>query len=128
MSGLEIVGLHVSIGDRDVVRAVDLHVKPGTCVGLVGASGSGKSLTALASLGLLPRAARVTAGRILLGGDETVTPGRDRSAEVRGSGIAMIFQSPRAALNPVLRAGHQVERVLRRNGQRDDLTRRGARD
>src|SRR6516162_1058054 len=124
MSGLEIVGLHVSIGDRDVVRAVDLHVKPGTCVGLVGASGSGKSLTALASLGLLPRAARVTAGRILLGGDETVTPGRDRSAEVRGSGIAMIFQSPRAALNPVLRAGHQVERVLRRNGQRDDLTRR----
>ena len=124
MPGLDIDGLGISIGNRNVVRTVDLHVKPGTCVGLVGASGSGKSLTALASLGLLPRAARVTAGRILLGGDETVSPGRDRSAEVRGSGIAMIFQSPRAALNPVLRAGHQVERVLRRNGQRDDLTRR----
>jgi ABC-type dipeptide/oligopeptide/nickel transport system ATPase component len=124
MSGLEIDGLCISIGDRDMLRAVDLHVKPGTCVGLVGASGSGKSLTALAPLGLLPRAARITAGRILLGGDEIVTPGRDRTAKVRGSGIAMIFQSPRAALNPVLRAGHQVERVLRRNGQRDDLTRR----
>ena len=124
MSGLEIDGLCVSVGDREVVRTVDLQVKPGTCVGLVGQSGSGKSLTALASLGLLPRAARVTGGRILLDGGETVTSGRDRTAEVRGSGIAMIFQSPRAALNPVLRAGHQVGRVLRRNGQRDQLRQR----
>jgi ABC-type dipeptide/oligopeptide/nickel transport system ATPase component len=124
MSGLEIDGLCLSIGDRVVVRDVDLHVKPGACVGLVGESGSGKSLTALASLGLLPRLARVEAGRILLGGEETLTPGRDRTARVRGSGIAMIFQSPRAALNPVLRVGHQVERVLRRKGRRDDLTQR----
>ena len=125
MHGLEIDGLCISIGDRCVVHAVDLQVKPGTCVGLVGASGSGKSLMALASLGLLPRAARVTAGRILLSGGETVAPGLDRTAEVRGSGIAMIFQSPRAALNPVLRVGHQVGRVLRRNGRHDDLRRRG---
>jgi len=125
MSGLEIAGLCICIGDRDVVRAVDLHVELGTCVGLVGESGSGKSLTALASLGLLPRAARVTAGRILLSGGEIVAPGQDRTAEVRGSGIAMIFQSPRAALNPVLRVGHQVGRVLRRNGRPDDLRRRG---
>src|SRR5262252_312170 len=125
MLGLEIDGLCISIGDRRVVHAADLQVKPGTCVGLVGASGSGKSLMALASLGLLPRAARVTAGRILLSGSETVAPGLDRTAEVRGSGIAMIFQSPRAALNPVLRVGHQVGRVLRRNGRQDDLRRRG---
>ena len=124
MSGLEIEGLCISIGGRDVVRAIDLHVEPGTCVGLVGASGSGKSLTALASLGLLPHAARVRAGRILLGGNETVAPGRDRTAKVRGSGVAMIFQSPRAALNPVLRVGHQVKRVLRRKGRDDDLMRR----
>ena len=124
MSGLEIEGLGISIGDRDVVHAADLHVEPGTCVGLVGASGSGKSLTALASLGLLPRAARVKAGRILLGGNVTVTPDLDRTAQVRGAGIAMIFQSPRAALNPVLRVGHQVERVLRRKGRRDDLRQR----
>jgi ABC-type dipeptide/oligopeptide/nickel transport system ATPase component len=124
MSGLEIEGLRVSIGDHDVLRAVDLHVEPGTCVGLVGQSGSGKSLTALASLGLLPRLARVKAGRILLGGEEILTPDRDRTAKVRGSGIAMIFQSPRAALNPVLRVGYQVERVLRRKGRRDDLAQR----
>jgi peptide/nickel transport system ATP-binding protein len=120
MPGLQIDGLCVSIGDRAVVRAVDLDVEPGSCAGLVGESGSGKSLTALASLGLLPHAARVTAGRILLGGDEAVTPDRDRTAKVRGSGIAMIFQSPRAALNPVLRVGHQVQRVLLRNGRRDN--------
>jgi ABC-type dipeptide/oligopeptide/nickel transport system ATPase component len=124
MSGLEIEGLCISIGNRDAVRAVDLRVRPGTCVGLVGESGSGKSLTALASLGLLPRGARVRAGRIRLGGDETVAPDRDRTAMVRGPGITMIFQSPRAALNPVLRAGHQVERVLRRKGQHDHLPRR----
>jgi ABC-type dipeptide/oligopeptide/nickel transport system ATPase component len=124
MPGLQIDGLCVSIGDRAVVRAVDLDVEPGGCAGLVGQSGSGKSLTALASLGLLPPAARVTAGRVLLGGQEAVTPDRDRTAEVRGSGIAMIFQSPRAALNPVLRVGHQVQRVLRRNGRRADPRRR----
>jgi len=126
MPGLEIDGLRVSIGGRDVVRAVDLHIAPGSCAGLVGESGSGKSLLALASVGLLPRAARVTAGRIILGGDVTVTADLDRTAKVRGSGIAMIFQSPRTALNPLLRVGHQVGRVLRRNGQHADLTRRCA--
>jgi ABC-type dipeptide/oligopeptide/nickel transport system ATPase component len=127
MPGLEIEGLCVSIGGRQVVRAVDLHVEQGSHVGLVGESGSGKSLTALAALGLLPRPARVTAGRVLVGGVETVTPDRDHSAMVRGSGIAMIFQSPRTALNPVLRVGRQLGRVLQRNGsRRDDLGERCA--
>src|SRR6516164_5741533 len=124
MPGLDIDGLVISIGNRNVVRTVDLRVKPGTCAGLVGQSGSGKSLTALASLGLLPGAARVIAGRVLLGGREIVTPDRDRTGGVRGSGIAMIFQSPRAALNPVLRVGHQVERVLRRKDQHADPRKR----
>jgi len=123
MSGLMIEGLRISIHGRDVIRGIDLHVEPGTCVGLVGESGSGKSLTALASLGLLPSGAQVNAGRVVLGDEEIVTPDLDRTARVRGSGIAMIFQSPRAALNPVLRVGHQVERVLHRKGQRDDLRR-----
>jgi peptide/nickel transport system ATP-binding protein len=124
MDVLTIEGLSVRIGDREVLKGVDLAVEPGTCVGLVGESGSGKSMTSLATLGLLPRSAQVSAGRITLAGQEIVAPGVDRTSAVRGSGIAMIFQSPRAALNPLLRAGHQVERVLRRRGQRDDTGRR----
>jgi ABC-type dipeptide/oligopeptide/nickel transport system ATPase component len=124
MDGLTIEGLRVRIGDREVLRGVDLRVEPGVCVGLVGESGSGKSMTSLATLGLLPRSGRVSAGRITFDGQEIVAPGADRTAKVRGSGIAMIFQSPRAALNPLLRAGHQVERVLRRKGQRDDAAKR----
>jgi ABC-type dipeptide/oligopeptide/nickel transport system ATPase component len=126
MPGLEISGLRVAFGPREVLRGVDLKVDAGTCVGLVGESGSGKSLTALASLGLLPRGAQVTAGRILLDDEQIVAPGQDCSPDVRGSGIAMIFQSPRAALNPVLRAGRQVERVLRRKGRRGDEATRAA--
>ncbi len=124
MEGLTIEGLCVRIGDREVLRGVNLAVEPGTCVGLVGESGSGKSMTSLATLGLLPRSARVSAGRITLAGQEIVAPGVDQTSTVRGSGIAMIFQSPRAALNPLLRAGHQVERVLRRKGHRDDISKR----
>jgi ABC-type dipeptide/oligopeptide/nickel transport system ATPase component len=116
--GLEIGGLRVALGDREVLRGVDLRVEVGACAGLVGESGSGKSLTALATLGLLPHGARVLAGRILLDDEEIVAPGRDVTQAVRGSGIAMIFQSPRAALNPALRVGRQVERVLRRRDRR----------
>lgn len=118
MSGLRIEDLSIAIDHQRILRQVSIQVDPGTCVGLVGESGSGKSMTALASLGLLPRQARVTGGRISLGQEEVRTPARDRTAAVRGAGIAMIFQSPRAALNPVLRVGHQVERVLRRRGPR----------
>lgn len=124
MPALTVEGLRVSIRGREVLRGVDLEVEPGSCVGLVGESGSGKSLTALAALGLIPRTAQVSGGRIALGEREIVATGVDRTPSVRGSGIAMIFQSPRAALNPLLRAGHQVERVLRRKGQRDDLKQR----
>jgi ABC-type dipeptide/oligopeptide/nickel transport system ATPase component len=123
---LSIAGLCVSIHGRQVLNGVDLEVTPGTCVGLVGESGSGKSMTALAALGLTPRGAAVDGGRILLADQVIVSPGVDRTSTIRGSGIAMIFQSPRAALNPVLRAGHQVERVLRRKGYRDDLKKRAA--
>ncbi len=124
MPGLQVGGLRVAFGPREVLHGVDLQVDEGTCVGLVGESGSGKSLTALASLGLLPRGARVTAGAIQLGGEPVVTPGLDGTPRVRGSGIAMIFQSPRAALNPALRAGRQVQRVLGRRGRGGDQARR----
>jgi ABC-type dipeptide/oligopeptide/nickel transport system ATPase component len=124
--GLSIAGLGVSIHGRQVLKGVDLEVTPGTCAGLVGESGSGKSMTALAALGLTPRGAAVDRGEISLGNQVILAPGVDRTPAIRGSGIAMIFQSPRAALNPVLRAGQQVERILRRKGHRDDLKKRTA--
>lgn len=124
MPGLTIDGLHVAFGEREVLHGVGLEVDVGACVGLVGESGSGKSLSALTTLGLLPRAARVTAGEILLDGERIIAPGEDDTRIVRGSGIAMIFQSPRAALNPALRVGRQVERVLRRKGRGDAHRRR----
>jgi ABC-type dipeptide/oligopeptide/nickel transport system ATPase component len=122
--GLTIDGLRVAFGEREVLHGVDIQVEVGACVGLVGESGSGKSLTALTTLGLLPRAARVTAGEILLDGERIVAPRQDDTGAVRGSGIAMIFQSPRAALNPALRVGRQVDRVLGRKGPRDEHRRR----
>ncbi len=106
----------MAFGEREVLHGVDLTVEPGAITGLVGESGSGKSLTALAALGLLPRGARVNGGEILLDGKLLVAQRVDAAGSVRGSGIAMIFQSPRAALDPLLRAGRQVERVLRRRG------------
>ncbi|MGH9293458.1 MAG: ABC transporter ATP-binding protein [Acidimicrobiales bacterium] len=124
MTGLEVRGLRVGLGDREILHGVDLSVGPGTCVGLVGESGSGKSLTALASLGLLPSRLRVTAGSVLLDGEEVASATTDRTREVRGSGMSMIFQSPRAALNPLLRVGRQLERVLRHKGHGADARRR----
>jgi peptide/nickel transport system ATP-binding protein len=124
VEGLAVNGLRVAFGDREVLRGVELQVQRGSFVGLVGESGSGKSLTALASLGLLPRGARVTGGNIKLDGEEILRPDLDATARARGSGIAMIFQSPGAALNPVLRVGRQLERVLSRSGYPGNVRRR----
>ena len=119
---LEVDGLHVEITSRrGVVRAVDgvsLEVPAGQAVGVVGESGSGKSMTLRAMLGLLPPEAKITAGRVLLdaaaGG-----PGQSNAVDltrlsntqlnrIRGPKIAMIFQEPMSALNPVMRVGAQI--------------------
>jgi len=107
-----------------VLRGVDLHVDRGACIGLVGGSGSGKSLTALSALGLLPRGAKVTAGCIRLDDREIASPERECPKDIRGSEISMIFQSPRSALNPLLRVGRQVERVLSQRGHGSGVSQR----
>src|SRR5882724_3075149 len=98
---LAIEGLKVSFGDARVLHGVDFAIRKGEALGLVGESGSGKSVTFLAALGLLPATAKVE-GRVRLDGANILgAPGRVLDS-VRGRRIAMIFQDPASALNPVL--------------------------
>jgi len=109
---LQVDDLHVQIASRrGTVRAVDgvsLEVPAGEAVGLVGESGSGKSMTLRAILGVLPAEARVTAGRVLLDGVDLAQLDNRRLNQIRGPKIAMIFQEPMSALNPVMRVGSQI--------------------
>ncbi len=97
-----------------VLRRLCLEVRTGECLGLVGESGCGKSLTALAVLGLLPPGGRYLGGRVFFdgAGDLLALPADERRRS-RGRGIAMIFQEPASALNPVLTIGFQIREVLR---------------
>ncbi len=113
---LEVKGLTVTVpgpdGGLPAVRGVDFALAAGGTLALVGESGSGKTLTALALLGLLPPGARASGsvrwqGRELLG-----LPEAERRA-LRGRRLALVFQEPGTALNPVLRVGEQVAEALR---------------
>ena len=95
------------------LQGVDLDVPRGTRVGLVGESGSGKSMTAAAVLGMLPRGAEVLAGSIRLEGEELVGAGERRLQRIRGRQVAIMFQNPKASLNPVLTGGGQIAEVIR---------------
>ncbi|WP_228511471.1 ABC transporter ATP-binding protein [Curtobacterium sp. VKM Ac-1393] len=110
--GLEVVGLSVRITGRTILDDVTFTVPPGQRLGVIGASGSGKSMTSLALMGLEPAGATVT-GSIRLDGTELVgLPERER-AKHRGSGIGMVFQEPGTALDPLRRVGAQIAEPLR---------------
>ena len=113
---LEVRGLTVRLpgsADREnAVEGVDITVAPGEIVCVVGESGSGKSVTAQAVMGLLPRELRPTAGQALLQGEDTLTASRTRLRDLRGTRMAMIFQEPMTALNPVARVGDQIAEML----------------
>ena len=104
--------LRVDFHGLPALRGIDLDVAPGEAVGLVGESGCGKSVTWLAALGLLPRTATVT-GSVRLGGTEILGAAPATLDHVRGGRIAMIFQDPASALNPVKKVGVQVAEALR---------------
>jgi len=109
---LELADVTVTI-DRgpEILRDVTLRLQAGERLGLVGESGCGKSMTALAIMGLLPDAARV-GGEIRLAGQPLPVADDNAMAAIRGRRIAMIFQEPMSALNPVLTIGRQLGEAL----------------
>jgi peptide/nickel transport system ATP-binding protein len=100
-------------GEVQAVRGVSFELAKGETLGIVGESGSGKSVTAYAVTHLLDRAGRITGGRITFRGRDITRAGRHELSELRGSAMSMIFQNPRAALNPIRRVGEQIGDVLR---------------
>lgn len=99
-----------------MVRDVDLAVRRGEFVGLVGESGSGKTLTAHSILSLLPPDARILSGRIELAGEDLLGCSQTRLRQIRGHQVAMVFQEPITALNPVLTVGYQIREAMPKNG------------
>ena len=110
--GVDIRDLHIAIGGKEIVHGVDLSIGDGERVGLIGASGSGKSMIARAMLGLLPPDVTV-AGSVMLGGSEVIGAADRTLADLRGRYTGMVFQNPGVSLNPVLPVGRQIELPLR---------------
>lgn len=108
---LSVRGLSVTIGENALLRDVSFSIEPGERLGLIGGSGSGKTLTALAIAGLLPEQAEVT-GSIRLGDQELLGLGDRDAARFRGERIGMVFQEPKSALNPLRRLGRQMTEAL----------------
>jgi len=99
-------------GTTTGLDGVSVDVGQGEIVGLVGETGCGKTLTGLAILGLLPRSARVTRGSITLDGRELLGLADAELRRLRGSSVAMVFQNPASAFNPVFTIGAQMRHVL----------------
>lgn len=106
-------------GTVHAIERVGFEIYRGETLAMVGESGSGKSVTCLAIMGILDPAARITAGRIMFRGQDLLTESEARLRQIRGGDIAMIFQNPRTALNPIRTVGQQIADVL---GQHARLT------
>jgi peptide/nickel transport system ATP-binding protein len=109
---LEVQGLVIDVDGRRVVDGVSFAVPDGARVGLIGESGSGKSLTALAVLGLLPDGAQAR-GSVRWNGREILGLPDRELAELRGDEIGIVFQEPRTALNPIRTVGRQIAESVR---------------
>ena len=112
MTLLSVQDLSAQINGHPVLSDVSLKIAPGEIVALTGESGSGKSMTAMAVMGLLPQGARAT-GRILLDGTDLMQQTEAQLCTLRGRAMGMIFQEPMTALNPVQPIGAQVAETIR---------------
>jgi peptide/nickel transport system ATP-binding protein/oligopeptide transport system ATP-binding protein len=114
---LEVEDLRVRIptarGTVHAVEGASFAVRPGEALGLVGESGSGKSMTLRAILGLLPTPGEIAGGSVRYAGRELVGLGHKELRALRGREIAMVFQEPMTALNPLTRVGHQIAEAPR---------------
>ena len=111
MSLLAIDRLSLAIHGAPILRDVSFSVDQGQIVGVIGESGSGKSMTACAVMGLLPAGARAT-GRVLFEGRDLLSTSEAEMCALRGAGIGMVFQEPMTALNPVQTIGAQVAETV----------------
>lgn len=112
MSLLHIENLRISVGTKPILRGIDLCVKAGEVMGLVGESGSGKSMTALAAMKLLPHGMSAS-GRITFDGIDILNAPESAMNRLRGDDMAMVFQEPMTALNPLKTIGEQVAEGIR---------------
>lgn len=105
------ITLDTPYGHVRMIDRISLRVPQGQAVGLVGESGSGKSMTALAVMRLLPRVAEISGGKIIFQGTDLLLKNELEMQNIRGQQIALIFQSSRTALNPLMSVGSQIARV-----------------
>jgi peptide/nickel transport system ATP-binding protein len=114
---LTVEGLTVSVrgegGEKRLVDGLSFAIRRGETLAIAGESGSGKSITSLAVMGLLPGAVRVASGSIRLGGTDLLALPEGRMRSLRGDRIAMIFQEPMTSLNPVMTVGAQLVEAIR---------------
>lgn len=110
----ELSGIHVSIGGTTILDDVALSVADRERVGLIGTSGSGKSILAMSVMGLTPATVNIS-GSALLDGEELIGSSPQQFADIRGRSVGFVFQDPSATLNPVVKVGAQIELPLKRH-------------
>lgn len=126
-SVLEVRDLRLSFpngeGETSILKGIEFDLNKGESLGIIGESGCGKSLTGMSLMGLQPSAAKVT-GAALFDQQDLLALSERKIAKLRGSKLAMVFQEPMSALNPVQTVGKQIEEVLRLHTELDKKQRR----